>query len=448
MRNTAILLAAMLPFGHQSSMATYPDIATELPLKWKVHTGQTTFRSNVVFTSDRIYIGSNGKYLMDLNVYDPKAGVHVLNKRSGRHLAHFGGQVLGDMDVNGLLIHNGRVYFGNDNEEFICTDLDGRMIWRRPVTGDVEHQPTLLNIDGRAAVAYATETGELRALDAQTGKTIWTYYLTGFDGWKPTENRSVFKVKAFFRGTTSFYTKPWLHDIDRDGVTDMIYITYNREVLAISGRTGKCLWTLDITTSHHYGGLRKVNGGTVLMLARHHWNEELRSSVVDELTIGMNGKVICMDRLNNMYHGGSLNTLDTEQGEHILASRLTLMVMDKTGKLREIDRTHGAELVEEGTTYSPPTRNDYQPLIGSRVFRYGKYPRCVAVLNQNDHGNRKHAFIEIISLTQDSVVKRLTLPSSSEFPPLIEDVDDDGQLDMLVSCENGWLYCHRLKPRH
>jgi outer membrane protein assembly factor BamB len=448
MRNTAILLAALLPFGHQSSMPAYPDISKELPLKWKVHTGQTTFKSNVVLTPDRIYIGSNGKYLMDMNVYDPKAGVHVLNRRTGRHLAHFGGQVLGDMDVNGLLIHNGRVYFGNDNEEFICTDMNGSMIWRRPISGDVEHQPTLLNIDGRAAVAYATETGEARALDAQTGKTIWTYYLPGFEGWKPTENRGVFKVRAFFRNTTSFYTKPWLHDIDKDGVTDMMYITYDRAVMALSGRTGKVLWSLDVQTGHHYGGLRKVNDRTVLMLSRYRRSEEFPSLFMEELTIGMNGKIIRADRLDSMYHGGSLNTLETEQGEHILASRQTLVVMDRSGKMRHIDRAQGSELFKEGTTYVPPTRNDYKPLIGSRVFRYGKHPRCVAVLNQADHGNWDHAFIEIISLTQDSVVKRLTLPSNSEFPPLIEDVDGDGQLEMLVSCDDGWLYCHRLKPRH
>ena len=447
MRNTAILLAAMLPFGQQPSMPTFPDIEKVLPLKWKVHTGQTTFRSNIAFTPDKIYIGSNGKYLMDVNVYDPKAGVHVLDRKSGRHLAHFGGQVLGDMDVNGLVIHEGRVYFGNDNEEFICTDMSGRMIWRRPVSGDVEHEPTLLNIDGRKVITYATEAGEVRALDALTGKTVWSYYQPGFDGWKPTDNRAVFKVKAYFRNSTSFYTKPMLHDIDRDGVTDLIYVTYSRDVIALSGRSGIPLWKLDVPTAYHYGGLRKVKGQTVLMLSRYQWMEELRSSIVDELTIGMNGKVICMDRLENMYYGGSLNSLQTDQGEHILASRLTLIVMDKNGRLRDIDRTKGAELVKEGITYVPPTRNGYQPLIGSRVFRYGRHPRCVAVLNQYDHENYKHAFVEIISLTADSVLQRLNLPSPSEFLPMIEDIDKDGQLDMLVSCNNGWLYCHRLKPR-
>ncbi|MFN7279076.1 MAG: PQQ-binding-like beta-propeller repeat protein [bacterium] len=448
MRNTAILLAAMLPFGHQSPMATYPDVGEVLPLRWKVQTGQTTFRSNVVFTPDRLYIGSNGNDLMDMDVYDPKSGVYAVDRRSGRKLAHFGGEVLGDMDVNGLVIHDGRIYFGNDNEEFICTDLGGRMIWRRPVSGDVEHEPTLLNINGRKAVAYATESGEVSALDALTGKTVWSYYLEGFNGWKPTNNRAVFKVKSFFRNTTSFYTKPMLHDINRDGVTDLIYVTYSREILALSGRSGKILWTLDLPTSHHFGGLRKVNGKTMLMLSKYHWDRQLEQSIVHEMSIGMNGKLIKMDSLENMKHGGSLNTLETDQGEHIIASRVSLFVMDKNGKTREIDRMKGSELIKDGYTYDTPTRNGYQPLLGNRVFRYGKHPRCVALLNQFDNGNSGHAFVEIISLSEDSVVKRFTLPSPSEFPPLIEDVDRDGQLDMLLSCNNGWLYCHRLKPRN
>ena len=39
----------------------------------------------------------------------------------------------------------------------------------------------------------------------------------------------------------------------------------------------------------------------------------------------------------------------------------------------------------------------------------------------------------------------MNLPSNSEFPPYIEDIDKDGKLDVLVGCYDGNLYCFDLE---
>ena len=91
------------------------------------------------------------------------------------------------------------------------------------------------------------------------------------------------------------------------------------------------------------------------------------------------------------------------------------------------------------------SRNSSDPIIANRTFAYAGNPNCVAVLNQNDELFLKTGFIEVISLDTKKVIKRLQLPSSSEFAPVIEDVNKDGRLDLLVNCRDGNLYCFDLK---
>ena len=67
------------------------------------------------------------------------------------------------------------------------------------------------------------------------------------------------------------------------------------------------------------------------------------------------------------------------------------------------------------------------------------------ILNQQDPANHTSGFIEIYSLTAHKVIERFSLPMPSEFPPIIEDINKDGNLDLLINCYNGYLYCYDLK---
>jgi len=108
-----------------------------------------SFRTNVVLDSNQIIIGSNGNNFMDRNLHDHESGVYLLNRKTGRIEQHVAGEKYGDMDVNGVLLYHGRLFFGNDNEEFLCTDKKGLVIWRNPTSGDIEHEPSLLDIRGK-----------------------------------------------------------------------------------------------------------------------------------------------------------------------------------------------------------------------------------------------------------------------------------------------------------
>ncbi len=81
-------------------------------------------------------------------------------------------------------------------------------------------------------------------VEPASGRTVWTYYIPDFNGWKPGDNRFVFKVGSFFSDTYAFYTKPVVADLDLDGVKDLVYAANNNRVYALNGKTGKALWVL------------------------------------------------------------------------------------------------------------------------------------------------------------------------------------------------------------
>lgn len=220
----------------------FAPIESEFPVIWKADIGAASFRSNAVFNGDDIIIGSNGSRFMDYNIMDSKSGVYVLNAKTGRIKSKICTELLGDMDVNGVLLYNGKLYFGNDNEEFLCTTYDGKIIWRNPTSGDIEHEPVFIQNKGVKQIIYASELGEVTAINPETGKTIWQYFTPEFSGWKPGDNRSIFKVKAFFSNTASFFIKPQISDINLDGTKDLIYLTRDNKIIAINGSNGKLLW--------------------------------------------------------------------------------------------------------------------------------------------------------------------------------------------------------------
>ena len=93
------------------------------------------------------------------------------------------------------------------------------------------------------------------------------------------------------------------------------------------------------------------------------------------------------------------------------------------------------------------TRKYYDPILSNRIFDYQNEKNCVIVLSQRDMIDYDKGFIEIVSLDKKSVIERLSLPAISEMTPIISDVNQDGNLDLLINCSDGYLYCFSLNNK-
>lgn len=421
----------------------FPTLDSAYPLQWKTKTGVASFRTNVVFIGDRILMGSNGMRFRDYWFTDEGSGVNLLSRKDGKRLKQFAHDPFGDMDVNGILVKGNRMYFGNDNEEFQCMSLDGKLIWRLPVSGDVEHEPLELNINGKPCIVFATESGEVRAIDSENGKTVWAYYIPEFRGWKAGDNRTVFKVGAFFTNTFSFYSKPAVVDLNNDHVPDLVYPSYSSDIYAINGKTGKLLWKVEEGKRHSQPmiAVQYINGNPQLKYFEYEWIESEMHSYLT--TLDRFGKRLRSERFFSTQYSEGLNSLTIDH-KLIITTSDTMMIFQDGKPTVKIDRQIPYKYINYKNDTVTSIRNSYDPLIGTKAFNLEGFGKCIVVLNQRDASSEK-GFIEFISLDQQKVVQRFALPCLSEMPPIIEDINQDGYIDMLLNGYDGYTYCYRLQ---
>ncbi|MEY4892639.1 MAG: hypothetical protein RIQ34_1251 [Bacteroidota bacterium] len=432
-------LAAMLP----SEEATpFPSIESKCQLIWKTKTGDASFRSNVVFRGDRLWIGSNGDSFMDRGLIEPGSGVYELDRRTGKQRRHFANELFGDMDVNGLLIRSDRLYFGNDNEEFLCTDLQGKILWRNPTSGDIEHEPSLLQTKNGEVVVYAAESGEVKAVDPEQGKVIWSYYVPEFDGWKPGDDRTVFKVKAWFRNTSHFYTRPLVVDVNADGTNDLIYRTFGGNLLALNGNTGSKLWSVEEKESLSLGMAVIGQGKQKKIVAlRNIYADTVRYEIA---FFSLQGQKLASRPVSELSWGSGLNALSIDGDRVLINGRTKTFQVDPSGSVREIDRSIPIQFKSWNNELVNGYRNGNDPLFAEGFIPLKNGKKGVVVMNQCDLGNTDVGFVEILSLEDGSVLDRFSLPACGEMPPVIRDVDLDGNLDLLFAGYDGYLYCYQL----
>jgi hypothetical protein len=434
----ACLPCLLFPARHEPANDKFTSIEKELPLLWKSKMGAASYRTNMQFTGKDIIMGSNGMNFRDYNIMDTRSGVYFIDRVTGKVNRKIAGELIGDMDVNGIIEHQGKLYFGNDNEEFLCTSYAGDILWRLAVSGDIEHEPVMINIKGKTNIVFATEAGEVTAVDPLDGKILWSWYVPDYKGWKPEDNRIVFKVKAHFSNTTSFLTKPLLHDLDNDGVSDLIYMGFDSKIYAISGAKGKELWIVEdeyLETVFFKSG----SGSTTYFMAVGKKYNADDHQPLELITINTSGKIVDRFPLDEFSWGGGLNHLSVSGGRTVFLTLKSLFIYHPENGLEIIDRD--IPFRDDENPYVE-RRQARDPLIGNKVFAYGKEKNCVMILNQYDNLDHDYGFVEIISLDSKKVLKRLALKSRSEMPPVISDVNKDGVPDVLISGYDGYLYCY------
>jgi len=421
------------------------------PLLWKSAMGSASFRTNLYADEHNLVIGSNGNYFMDYTLMDQDAGLYIINSKNGSVRKSLTNQKWGDFDVNGVVVLNDRIYFGNDNEEFMCVDFNGRTLWKNVASGDVEGPPVVLDINNTKVVVYATELGEVRAVDPQTGRAVWSYFIPGFSGWKEGDNRAIFKVKAFFTNTQSFFTRPSVTDVNEDGVKDLVYAGYDDIIYCISGLNGKLLWMLDDKTTD-YSILvdeRKVNGETEFWLTSYVYNSEDGKHLLSITRIDRFGKVIGKIPLQEENgFTASLNSFTAGPGKYLYATEDTLFQIENNKVAKKLyigEQFQYTSTWDNSVTNMTITRNSDDQLFGTDVFTFQGDDSCIALLSQHDMANFEHAFVTIISLKSWRIVGKYSLPAGSEMPPQIKDINGDGKKEMLINCYDGNLYCFQIK---
>lgn len=443
-----MLLAFVIP-SPKSKYELFKPIKQEFYLHWKTKTGVASFRTNVLTNGNDLIVGSNGDRFMDYNLMDQSSGVYIINRKDGKIKNHFGEEVWGDMDVNGVLVYNNYIYFGNDNEEFMCCNRNGKIIWRNPESGDIEHEPVLLDIKGAKYIVYASESGEVKAVNPETGATFWSYYTPEFDGWKHGQNRNIFKVKSYFSSTNSFFTKPCMKDINADGIKDLVYLTFDNMVYAISGSNGKLLWLYkpDNKRLNYILTMSGSSNASAFLLTSTYYNSSgtLTNDLISLNQMGV-PSVLHRNEKSWGYREFGLNTLLLSDGTILMPTTDSLMIISADCKnITWIDRS----LLYENYDYYynknvTETRNSREALLGNQLFTYKGDSTCAVLLGQYDPANSAFGVIEIISLKSKKLLMRLSLESGSEMPPVISDINQDGSPDLLVNCRDGYTYCYGL----
>jgi hypothetical protein len=444
-----IVLFSLVPLHDRDSYAPpYDSIDNNFRLRWKSKIGNASFRTNMYVGGGYVIVGSNGDYFMDWNIIDKQSGLYILNAKTGKPIAAMNNRKWGDFDLNGLLVIGNKIYFGNDNEEFMCVDFKGNIIWKNLASGDIESEPVLIDIKGKKVIVYATELGEVRAVDPLSGKSVWSYFSPDFTGWKESENRKVFKVRAFLSDTKSFFTKPAVGDINSDGINDVTYVGYNNRVYSISGADGSLLWSLTRDDSfrgdfieYHSESIKPEIWIPVVNFKAGARFEEVGLSRVSSTGQLLSGIHFQFD--NAISHG--LNSFQISGDKRLYSTNDSVFMLHRGKKTNAL-------YIGDNFSYKSSWSNDDEVenrnfrgmLFGTSIFNYKGKDSCIVILSQRDLANLETGFIQIISLKEWRVIDRFSLRSGSEMPPQIMDIDNDGKKEILFSCYDGNLYCYNL----
>ena len=431
------------------------DIDKVMKRKWVVDIGNMSYRSNFELVDGHIYVGSNGEYFNDWHTWDKKSGVYKINAKSGKLVKKFAGGKIGDMDVNGLLYYKNYLFFGNDNDEFLCTDLNGEIKWRIPVSGDVEHRPTLVKRKDDDVIVFATEVGEVRAVNPENGNTVWEYYHPEFNGWKKDDNRYVFKLKTHFKRGYIFFDQPIRNDYNRDGIMDLHWNGYNSYTV-LSGKDGKLIKSLPKK-------IKSFDSEEIIKDGNHPIKLGIGKSAkfisLNQKDFKGDKQLIVFNQNGTIYKNFNLSkpsflkddenwytSLDQfSNNEALIVSNNIIYIYNlNDNSISEIKNFN--KVIKKKYGYSDDYYNSYQ-LFGSKDYLKEKINTelglCRLIKWEFGESYNSSPIIKLFKVLDNKEVLNLRLVSKNgeEGPLLIKDIDNDGKQELLLECD-GKLMCY------
>lgn len=399
---------------------------------WSTKIGKTSFKTNILFYRGKLIVGSNGQRFRDWNL-DEGFGLYIIDPSHGKIQHQLEGEAIGDMDVNGVIARDNRIYFGNDNDELFCYTLDGKQLWSRPISGDLESKPILVNInaDPGPELIYTTETGEVAAADPTDGKKLWSFKTSTFSGWEQTQNRFLFKVSSYARYGNGFYREPAVADLNQDGTPDFLVNGQDERTYAINGTDGTLLWSFETNWYRINNRPVLLGTGKNLEIIVPHDTEKEKGFVV----LNTQGKVKRFISFGESYIGANNNPMVIDDqllmaGRGELISYNTKTWHRKTSKLPQGSFVFGTRGGYLGTIDADMQLAD---LLGT-----GK-PQLIVMDNEG--------LLMIIDPKSKKILRKLVMPSYSETTPLIADLNGNGRNELIVSCMDGKLYCYETHGR-
>ena len=123
---------------------------------------------------------------------------------------------IGDVDNDGEM----EIVFGNSSGKLYIIDSDGSRQLAYTILGFIEGSPALVDIDGDQdlEIAFTTTTS--------SGGQLYVIHHNGIT------------VSGFPKELGSMWAGPAVHDIDNDGLFDVVVTTYDKEVYAIEANGG------------------------------------------------------------------------------------------------------------------------------------------------------------------------------------------------------------------
>lgn len=379
-----------------------------LPLResWRAYVGLSSFRTTLHAAAGVVVVGSNGNATDSLR--DDMDGLFLLEGATGRILRHPLTQPLGDRDVNGVALHNGRLFFGNDNNQFFAYNLygDGSFLWTLTTDGDVEGAPALedLNSDAHLDIVFATEGGSVYAVDGRTGTVMWKQSVP-------------FKPSFTYPEFRGFMASPGLIDLNQDGVRDVVIGSRNGTVYAFDGQSGAILWEFRTKepSGVHASAFIDSEASTILVAESYSRLFELdrQGQVLREILIQGKSRQGLFGSPVKLPSGAIVIGSSWSEGQ-------------------------------SGVWFIPPGEN--LP-VATHFFAIGRVSATPVVADiWGDSG------LEVLVVSEDgelvvfsesgTVLQRQRLPYGVEATPYIGDVDGNGTLDLLIAGMDKYVHAY------